>query len=119
NEVDEAHPLSRMKHSLAQQGLAVAEILLEPLGETSVHQFIADTLRLPLADVAELARNLYQKTQGNPFFLCRYLTQLHEDGDIYFNHERCRWCWDDQRIASLRLADNVVELLGKKIHLYP
>jgi len=119
NEVDGAHPLTRLKHSLLEQGRPARDISLAPLDEACVSQFIADSLRLAVPEVAALACTLYQKTQGNPFFLSRYLTQLHEDGIIFYQREQNRWCWDDERIRSLSLADNVVELLSRKLRLYP
>src|SRR3990167_5239790 len=84
NEVDGAHPLTRLKHSLLEQSRPARDISLAPLDEICVSQFIADSLRLAVPDVATLAATLYQKTQGNPFFLSRYLTQLHEDGIIFY-----------------------------------
>ena len=118
NEVDSAHPLTRLKQSLLEQGRPARDINLSPLSEDNVNQFIADSLRLPLPMVVSLARILYQKTQGNPFFLSRYLTQLHEDGIIFYQRDHNRWSWEEERIGTLSLADNVVELLSRKLRLY-
>jgi len=119
NEVDSAHPVSRMRYQLKEQGRPALELTLEPLGRTDATAFVADTLRLEPSDVTALADTLYDKTLGNPFFLSRYLTQLHEEGSIFFDGALGRWSWDERQIGSMSLADNVVDLMGRKIERYP
>lgn len=118
NEVDGSHPLWYLQQELKDQGRAPVEITLTPLNKASAAQLIADTLQVTLTDVQVLADILYGKTQGNPFFLARYLTQLHEQGIIRYDPAQQRWAWDDLAIQSLSLADNVVELLSDKIRQY-
>jgi predicted ATPase len=51
-----------------------------------------------------LAALLYQKTQGNAFFVTQFLRTLYEEGLLRFNHQRRRWQWDTQEILNWLLA---------------
>ena len=52
------------------------EIALAPLSLDDVTEFIADTLRCEHAHAEPLARLVYDKTLGNPFFAIQFLTAL-------------------------------------------
>ncbi|MEZ5509850.1 MAG: response regulator [Gammaproteobacteria bacterium] len=119
NEVDGSHPLWYLKQELQQQQPNLLDLQLGPLQEADVARFIAETLHSRVDDVTTMAQVLHGKTLGNPFFLSRYLTQLYENGVIQFDAAQCRWCWNDDEIRALSLADNVVELLSAKIRQYP
>jgi predicted ATPase/signal transduction histidine kinase len=67
-----------------------------------------------------LAELVFNKTQGNPFFLTQLLTSLYAEKLLKFDFSIGRWQWDMGQIQSVPLADfNVVELLARNIQKLP
>ena len=67
-----------------------------------------------------LAELVFNKTQGNPFFLTQLLTSLYAEKQLTFDFSIGRWHWDMGQIQSVAIADfNVVELLARNIQKLP
>ncbi|MEM6425484.1 MAG: serine/threonine-protein kinase PknK, partial [Cyanobacteria bacterium P01_D01_bin.128] len=111
NEVGPTHPLVPMLETIRQAGVRITEIHLKPLGCVDVAQFVADTLHRKPTEVAPLADVLFQKTEGNPFFLTQLLMSLHSDRLVWFETESKQWQWDLDAIQRANLTDNVVDLV--------
>ncbi len=110
-EVSKSHPLLQMFDSIQQHGSIVSTIYLQPLNLQHVNQLITDTLNHSNKDTKNLAKLLYQKTHGNPFFLTQLLKSLFSDRLLIFNTQTGRWQCDLKRIQALGITDNVVELM--------
>ena len=65
--------------SIRQAGVIVSKIVLKPLSLKDLNQLIADALRCERACASPLARLVYKKTAGNPFFAIQFLTALTEE----------------------------------------
>ncbi|WP_224365093.1 trifunctional serine/threonine-protein kinase/ATP-binding protein/sensor histidine kinase [Hyalangium versicolor] len=119
NEVRAGHPLLATLNEL-RQSAPVSEISLRPLGQDSVTQLLEDTVGRPGDPaVAELAALVFQKTQGNPFFVNQFVTTLHERGYITFDPEQGRWRWELERIRSMGITDNVAVLMAERLAALP
>ncbi|NJR21355.1 MAG: serine/threonine-protein kinase PknK [Richelia sp. CSU_2_1] len=124
NEVDASHPLMQVFAQLQADGIAVTQITLEPLSVEDATQFLMDALNADLLNIAAevvqpLAQLLYDKTQGNPFFLTQLLKSLHSEGSIWFDFESNIWQWDIDKIQQQNITDNVVELTIGKLQKLP
>ncbi len=128
NEVDATHPLMQIREQIQQGGVRVADITLQPLGKEHVTELVADTLesdwRSSEGGIAErtqlLAELLYNKTQGNPFFLTQLLQSLYREKLLTFDFSVGYWQWDLEQIQAIGIADlNVVELLARNIQKLP
>ncbi len=115
NEVDPYHPLSFMKVRLSEQGIRVTDLNLEPLEFGDVHSMISETLNTPLENCSELARLIYRKTHGNPFFTRQCLYKLYDSSVIHFDHREKKWNFDLAEVEQLELSENVLELLTQNI----
>ncbi len=115
NEVSATHPLIHSLEEIQQAGATVNNIVLLPLDIEHVAELVADTLRSDSAKVKALAELVYQKTQGNPFFLTQLLKSLYQENLIAFDFNRETWQWDIDRLASIAITDNVVELMVSQI----
>lgn len=115
NEVDRYHPfivaIERIKQSFGK----VTEMDVLPLNLSEVGELIGDTLHQPYTKVQDLAKVVYDKTQGNPFFINQLLTFLYEEKLIWFNPETAEWTWSIEKIQSAKVTDNIVTLLINKI----
>lgn len=120
DEVAEGHPLLQDLAMLADTGHGRYRALrLEPLLPQDVVQWLADTLHRPTSELQALARLCHAKTGGNPFFLGRFLQDLHQHGLIWLDRAEPRWRWDADRIRQERVADNVVALMLEQLRRLP
>jgi PAS domain S-box-containing protein len=119
NEVDSAHPVMRMLDAIKAAGGKVMEITLAPLAREHLGQLIADALRCTPARAAPLARLVFEKTGGNPFFTIQFMFALTEEGMLSFDHHAARWTWNLNRIRAKGYTDNIVELMLAKVSRLP
>ena len=120
NEVDSLHPLSRTCSKLREAGVQIQEIRLQPLSFADVVQLLTDTLGGTGERVDELAKLVFSKTQGNPFFVSQFVNRLYREKILRLNLSTGMWQWDMLGIQGLQATDNVVDfLLGQLRSLKP
>ncbi|MEG4442683.1 AAA family ATPase [Microcoleus sp. AT9_B5] len=118
NEVSPTHPTIQTIEEIEKTGAVVNNIVLQALDVSNVRQLVADTLQGDKS--RELADLLFNKTQGNPFFLTQLFKTLHSEGLLIFDFIKSCWQWDIKQIQSLGIADyNVVELVVRNIQKLP
>lgn len=115
NEVDPTHPLMHSLNAIGKTGLPIKKIQINNLEKFHVNQLVADALAVNLQHVNDLTELLYNKTQGNAFFLTQFLKSLHEKGFLHFNIESKNWTWQIEQIRATNMTDNVVILMADKI----
>jgi len=115
-EVVAPHPLLDVLARLEAHETPLATIQVAPLRLADLRRWTAEALRAPEADVEDLAGLVLAKTDGNPFFVGQFLTELHADGLLVFDHDARRWTYDLRRIEAVRITANVAELLTRKLH---
>ncbi len=120
NEIDLAHPLLSTLKILNQQQVTVTTIQLTNLAESDVYQLIDDTLqRKNKTAIQGLAKLIFQKTQGNPFFVNQFLLGLYNDRHLNFDLQLKKWVWDITSISQLNLTENVAEFIADKMRRLP
>lgn len=119
NEVDTAHPLTRMIDVIKAAGGTVTHITLAPLGRENLGQLLADALRCEPEQATPFTQMVLEKTGGNPFFAIQFMFSLAEEGLLAFDHDAACWSWDLDRIHAKRYTDNVVDLMLGKITRLP
>lgn len=119
NEVTSAHPLMATLEKLKQETVAIDRIMLAPLELGAVAQLIAETLHMPTESIASLAKLVWRKANGNPYFTNEFLKTLYIEDLIVFNMDRRCWQWDVDRIRAINITDNVVELIIGKLKQLP
>ncbi|MEH2332979.1 trifunctional serine/threonine-protein kinase/ATP-binding protein/sensor histidine kinase [Nostoc sp.] len=115
NEVSPTHPLMLMLETIQAFGATVEELLLKPLATPHITQLVTDTFNCESSQAEPLADLLFQKTQGNPFFLTQLLKVLHQDNLLTFDYRSGFWKWDLNKIQEQAITDNVVDLMVNKI----
>ncbi|MCU0544210.1 MAG: AAA family ATPase [Oscillatoriaceae cyanobacterium Prado104] len=119
NEVSAAHPLIQTVEKIQAAGATVNNIVLTPLRLNHVGELICDTLNEE-NPVSELTELLFNKTQGNPFFLTQLLTTLYQEDLLVYDLQLGSWQWDIERIQAIGITDcNIVELLARNIRKLP
>ena len=115
NEVSATHPLILTLEKIQQTGAAVNKVVLQPLQVTHVNQLISDTLHIDPEKSKLLAELVFNKTQGNPFFLTQLLKSLYQEQLLFFNFREGGWQWDMESLQTIDITDNVVELMVSQI----
>lgn len=119
NEVNAAHPLILTLEDLRQSPVSFQTIQVENLSRNDITTLISETLEAPEPKVADLTQLIYEKTQGNAFFVNGFLKALADNGHLAFNFEKKAWEWDPDKIRQLNITNNVVELLTGNIRQLP
>ncbi len=115
NEVPENHPFHKMIQKLKLDETKISKIDLLSLSVNNISEMLCDTFHLPLDEVKSLAELLYRKTEGNPFFVRETLVKLYNEKLLVFDSEKGKWFWDIGNIQNIQFAENVIDLLVKKI----
>ncbi len=119
NEVDAAHPLVAVLDELCKAGTSVRTLSVAPLALPHVTELLAETLNRSPTDVEPLARLIYEKTQGNPFFLSQLLQTLHKKALLTFDVSSRAFRWDLKGIREVAASGNVVAFMAGKIRHLP
>ena len=118
-EPDAPSRLARTLAALETRGVALRHLVLGPLQLRDLNALVADTLRCDPTASEPLAELVLRKTGGNPFFVTQFLKSLERDGHLRFDAELARWTYRIAEIADAPLADNVVELMTRRIQRLP
>jgi PAS domain S-box-containing protein len=116
NEVGSDHLLVPRLKTLRACGGKVEELVLAPLELRDVSHLVSEGLHCRPGHGEELARLVFDKTQGNPFFAIQFLTALEEEGLLTRDQGRGAWRWDLKRIIAKGFTDNVAHLLVAKLN---
>ncbi|MEG4986989.1 AAA family ATPase [Microcoleus sp. BR0-C5] len=115
NEVSATHPTMLTLSEMKKQGVVINHLSLSPLNLNQVNEFIADTLKTECVPTQRLAELVWQKTQGNPFFIKEFIKSLYTEQLLNFDPNAGAWYWDLEQIITRNITDNVVEFMADKI----
>ena len=110
NEVSAKGDLSSMLRSLEGSSIAISEIKLSSFDERVVTDFVALQLDLPSGECAALGRMIHKQTEGNIFFVKRYLINMFDQKA--FRHDGQRYRWDQPMLEAKIGAKTIVELIS-------
>lgn len=118
NEVNDSHPLLLTLQQLQKENTKITTIDLQPLNESTTIEIVADSFGMHKDQATELGKHVYYKTQGNPFFINRFLQSLYENKLVYLNGN-ANWTWNQAELDKLDYTDNVIDLMAKELTLLP
>jgi PAS domain S-box-containing protein len=122
NEVDPTHPLIQSLEKIQATDAVVNTITVGSLQQQHVSQLVAETLNASADSdrIASLAELVFNKTQGNPFFLTQLLKTLYAENLLVYEVSTDSWQWDIQHIQAIGITDyTVVELIARNIRKLP
>jgi predicted ATPase/signal transduction histidine kinase len=114
-EVDSAHPLLDVLKGIQKEHSTLIHKALGNLLPGDVNELVADTVHCEHSSAEPLARLVYRKAAGNPFFTIEFLKSIYRSNLLDFDLQSGRWKWDLEKIEARSITDNVVELLTGKI----
>jgi PAS domain S-box-containing protein len=119
NETPPEHPLWKLVEAVDKSGAKVSRMTVGPLSQDQVAEWLSRTLSSAAVRVEPLARVLWHKTRGNPFFLEQLLLSLHRRRLVLRDPEGGEWRWDAEELEKAAVTDNVVTLLTDKVRQMP
>jgi predicted ATPase/signal transduction histidine kinase/tRNA A-37 threonylcarbamoyl transferase component Bud32 len=119
NEVNPAHPLMLMLDELQKTLLTINWMTLVPLSQETVNHLIAESLKCSERLALPLSSLVFQKTQGNPFFVTQFLKALYQDGFIQVDFELGGWQCDIAQVRRQALTSDVVEFMALQLQKLP
>jgi len=107
NEVSSTHPLILALNNIRKH----TTLTVAPLDQKNIENLLQDTLGRQ--NVSDLAKQIFLKTNGNPFFVLELLKTLYQKG--YISFQATGWEFDLIGIEQTAISDNVIDLLKSKI----
>jgi len=118
NEISDSHPFSLTLSDISNSAIYSESIHLENLTKQATKTLIYDALQ-GVDEVQELSQLVYEKTQGNAFFLVQFLDMLEKNNYLRFDLQQGHWIWDIEELNKLNITNNVIDLMVDKIKQMP
>ena len=104
---------------LRGEQVPVLHLGLGPWELSNVAAVLSAALRRPASEVQRLAELILRKTGGNPFFAIEFLRELQDERLLWFDSAASNWRWDQDAVAAKGYADNVVDLMVRRLQRLP
>lgn len=111
NEVGPTHPVTFMLERLKNKGASIESMQLLPLKIDSINELVNETYQFKSSAISELAKIVYYKTDGNPFFAKEFMRLLNDKGLVTFDSQRTKWVPDLSAIKEMEISVNVADIL--------
>ena len=112
------HSLAEVLGEISLSGTPMWNIFTKALKRENVNELISETLHLFPHLTAPLAREIFNKTQGNAMFVRQFLQSLFDESLLKYSASERRWYWDIESIRSMNVPDSAVELLLDRMKSY-
>ncbi|MBI2083476.1 MAG: AAA family ATPase [Deltaproteobacteria bacterium] len=109
--------LFQMLERIKTKKKMITSIHLNSLSREALTDFIADTFHVSRKRAGSLALVTEQKTLGNPFFTIQFLSLLCEEELI--RQDQGGWVWEAEQLKKVGFAENVIDLMVKKLSRLP
>ncbi|MBT5856357.1 AAA family ATPase [bacterium] len=97
----------------------LTEIEIKPLTQDDIDNWLTDLLYCDDQPTDALSQLLYDKSDGNPFFLKQLLQTCIQSNTLHYDKDKQRWHWNIHTIREHQLADNVAKAMASRILTMP
>ena len=118
NEISHTHLLSDTFVKIEKKGKTIHNIAVTPLTSAHINELVIHFLKCTEEKGFSLSKIIFQKTGGNPFFVNQFLKLLYTEKLIAFDPGE-GWQWEEKKITSLQVTDNLVALLADTLTKLP
>ncbi|KAL7503900.1 hypothetical protein ACHAXN_005761 [Cyclotella atomus] len=119
DEMESDHPVEHMLKHLRQANIKATAVHLNPVEEDTLNTIMSELLSLSPRLVRPLSRIIHSKTRGNILFFSQLMLSLHREGLIYLDFSKERWTWNEEKILSMKLPENVAICFTNGINKLP
>eukprot|EP00984_Skeletonema_dohrnii_P028978 scaffold19263_cov118-Skeletonema_dohrnii-CCMP3373.AAC.1 len=113
--IDSAHPVRELVCNAALLGVSFTSLKLDSMGEETLNAMVSETLCVLPRLTRTLANIMYRKTKGNPLFVSQLMLSLNKKNLLFPSLSRRRWEWDNEKIMSQKLPDDVAVFFTQSI----
>jgi predicted ATPase len=113
------HAFMKMLESTCVAGVHTSDVKLNGISEEALNNIVSHLLCLSPRLVRQLSHIVYSKTKGNILFFSQLMLSLHRDGLLQIDFGLQRWIWDEEKIMSVKLPDNVAICFTNHLRLLP
>jgi predicted ATPase len=113
------HLFWKMIDSVSTFGFKATLVKLECMDIDTVTKVVSNLLHLSPRLVGCLSDIVYHKTKGNPLFVSKMLLSLNREGLLRLSLTRHRWEWDEEKVQSRQLPDDVAMLFVQSVSTLP
>ncbi len=110
-EVNEDHIFSNFRKRLYSSITPPNEIVLDNLNEKDILNILWSTFKNELDHNKELAAIIYNKTNGNTFFIYQFIKTIYDKGLVQLDFTSGQWAFDINEIRKSEFSSNVIDLL--------
>ncbi|MGI8824628.1 MAG: ATP-binding protein [Chloroflexota bacterium] len=108
-EVGRQHPLESFLLDLGREAL-LTDIAVRRLDEQGTRELLSEMLG-DKEDLAGLAELVYERTEGNAFFIQEMIRALVERGDVY----RQNGHWERRKVQEMEVPKSVRSVIGQRL----
>jgi predicted ATPase len=119
DEIGSGHSFWQMIDAVSTFGFKTTLVKLNCMDKDSVTKVVSNLLHLSPRLVGSLSDIVYHKTKGNHLFVSRMLLSLNREGLLRLSLSRHRWEWDEEKIQSRKLPDDVAAFFVQSINTLP
>lgn len=119
DEIGGDHSILKTIEKAHEFGVGVTRVRLDCMDITTVNRIVSNMLCLCPRLVTSLSDIVYHKTKGNPLFFSQLMLSLNREGLLRVSLSRRRWVWDEEKIQSRRLPDDVASFFVASISKLP
>ncbi len=116
NEVGPHHSFRQWLNDIGTLQIPYERITVTDLRPGDVSALVADSLGRPNP---ELSRMVFEKTNGNAFFIHQLLNGMADDNFFIRDVKNKAWQVDLKKVSSLKVSSNVVELMQARLTRLP
>ena len=118
NEVTQGHYLNDYLASYKELVPFTAEAM-QAMSLAHLQNMLVDSFRCEIDELGTLPEQLFQKTNGNPFYIKELLRSLYQDGALKLDRAHKRWRCDEKYLRDMHVAANVVDFLINRLLQLP
>ena len=109
------HDLRQFQRRLQNANKFLPIIRLQPLSQDATQQIVVDSLSEVNGYIGNLARVVYKKTNGNPYYIQHFLQSLQDDNVLTYDNVGHCWQYNLERVKRQEVAENVVAVYAKQL----
>lgn len=112
-EVNERHPVMRLKKEAAEKTLPLTDVRLVPLGYNALNAIVSGILGEYEEKTNTLTQFLLDKSKGNLFFAINIIRELVESNAIVWN--KGYWKEDLTIIRTMKVSEDMADIILRRI----
>ena len=107
DEMSGGHSFWEMMDGIKAVGVNATQIKLNCMNGETLKAVVSDILCISPRLVESLSSIIFTRTRGNVLYFLQFLMLLYHNRFLYINLSRQRWAWDEDKIVSVKLPDNI------------